>query len=219
MNGDCLSEFRQAIKDGKLEEAKDLYPQLRKYINIHKNEIFLDACDRGHLEVAKWLYSLDGKIDIHADNEIAFHQVCRRGYLEVAKWLYSLDPENTNLHSNYDYVFRISCYSGNLELAKWVYSIDPQNTDIHALRDDAFWLACTYSHLEVAKWLIKIGIEPPKSDRTIRYPFYIKHHYTIYSFYIQLKQSREKYNAFLHNQTYSNTYASNIISNIVKRYV
>ena len=46
-------------------------------------------CQNGHIEVAKWLYSLD-KIDIHAFEDDVFRYSCQNGHIEVGKWLCTL---------------------------------------------------------------------------------------------------------------------------------
>ncbi len=50
------------------------------------NDYFQCVCQNGHLEVAKWLYSLGG-VNIHASNDYAFIYSCGNGHLEVVKWL------------------------------------------------------------------------------------------------------------------------------------
>jgi hypothetical protein len=44
-----------------------------------------DVVLKSHLEVAKWLWSLNQNIDIHADNESAFRRSCYNDHFEVAK--------------------------------------------------------------------------------------------------------------------------------------
>ena len=89
---------------------------------------FYWSCTFGHLEVAKWLYSLD-YINIHL-----FHASvgCFR-HLIVVKWLYSLD---INIHSNKEYAFCWYCKNGNLEVAQWLYSLG--NINIHVNDDNIF---------------------------------------------------------------------------------
>jgi len=103
--------------------------------------------------VAKWLYGLDGKIDIHDDN--VFRNSCYYGHLELAKWLCGLDDakEKINIHVDNEYVFRTSCYHGHLDMAKWLYSLD-RKIDIHAYDEYVFYWTCWNGHLEVIEYLI-----------------------------------------------------------------
>lgn len=54
------------------------------------SECFRWSCIHGHLDVAKWLVSIDASIDIHKDNEYIFRWCCRWGYLNVIMWLCTL---------------------------------------------------------------------------------------------------------------------------------
>lgn len=44
----------------------------------------------GHIEIAKWIYSLNKKININTENE-TFKWACKNKQNELAKWLYSLN--------------------------------------------------------------------------------------------------------------------------------
>jgi len=63
------------------------------------------------------LYGLDGKVDIHANNECAFCCSCEHGYLNVAQWLYGLDGK-IDIHANNDYVFRVRWES--VDVTDWL---------------------------------------------------------------------------------------------------
>ena len=43
----------------------------------------------GHLELAKWIFSL-GNIDVHANNSDGFIWACVRKYTEVYKWMWEI---------------------------------------------------------------------------------------------------------------------------------
>lgn len=191
---------------GIIEAAIDYYSRHKDIINIHyKNDkAFYMSAGYGRLDVAMWLYSLDPKnTNIHANDDYAFRTSAGNGYIDMAKWLYSLDPKNTNIHANDDNAFRMVCQINNLEMAQWLYSLDPGNFNFNKIfkyRGD--WYLTNPRQTKLTKWLLQIGVVP-----------------NICSLYNQIQHSREKYHAFLHNQTYSNTYASSIIRNIVQRYL
>ena len=76
----------RVFKKNGLNGLKELY-QNKSFNNI--NDIFIWSCVNGHLEVAKWIYSLD-KVDIHANDDDAFRYSCEHGHLEVVEWLESI---------------------------------------------------------------------------------------------------------------------------------
>ena len=54
------------------------------------NEVFIDSCAYGYLEVVKYLLTspdLKEHADIHADNDEGFIWACVNGYLELVKYL------------------------------------------------------------------------------------------------------------------------------------
>jgi len=44
--------------------------------------------------VAKWLRGLDGKINIHANNNAVFSKIYLMRSLEIAEWMNELDDNN-----------------------------------------------------------------------------------------------------------------------------
>ena len=58
------------------------------------NEMFINACENGHLDVAKWLLQFNP--DVHTWNDYAFRSACENGHLDVAKWLLQFNP---NVHT------------------------------------------------------------------------------------------------------------------------
>lgn len=177
INKNLYNTFKSVCTRNKLEVAQWLYliattneilcyiplyyTLMKKIIltklDIHaENEvIFRDACCKGYLELAKWLYSL-GKVDINANDEEAFRFACTNGHLETAKWLFSLDK--VYIHMNDDEAFRMACSNGHLEIARWLFSLWSQSFSAHIRVDciKAFETACLNGYFEMAKWMHSI---------------------------------------------------------------
>jgi hypothetical protein len=66
-------EFIKYCEQGKLTNVQQIlenYPNIN--IKYDNERAFRTSCEYNHLEVAKWLWSLDQYIDIHVYNEYAF---------------------------------------------------------------------------------------------------------------------------------------------------
>jgi hypothetical protein len=142
-------QFTTACTSGNLEEAKQIYANHSKYIDIHDytDYPFCYCCEHGYLHIAQWLYSIDpGHINnIISSDEItrSFINSCKNGHLEVAQWLYYLmwmcsqgtekSITNKNIKEKIEDAFVMSCVSGsgNLTVPKWLYStyMHLQNTN------------------------------------------------------------------------------------------
>jgi hypothetical protein len=118
-------------------------------INILEDWAFVFACNFGHIEVAKWLYSLGG-ISISSINR-AFCYSCEDGKLEVAKWLFDLDKQ-INIHADNDYAFKMACMNGHINVSKWLYSLN-NKIDIHIDNDFAIKMSYKEGHIEMVQWL------------------------------------------------------------------
>jgi len=105
---------------------------------------FIIACDSGHIEEAKRIYSL-GELTL----DDAFYEACFNDCKEVSKWLYSLGDI-----SNLQCTFNVLCQLGHISIIKWMYSIGGIN--IHACDSIAFHYACIFNCLNVARFLHSI---------------------------------------------------------------
>lgn len=125
-----------------------------KDFNIHdkEDEAISLACQEGHLEMTKWLYSLGG--DIHIRNNWCFMISIGRNNIDMLKWIYSLG--NINIHNNDEYIFRLACGTGKLEIAKWIHSLNEINMNMYT--ELAFSSACMEGHLNICEWLYSFGL-------------------------------------------------------------
>lgn len=143
-------QFIQLCQIGNLDDIIHFYEN----ISIDNEFAFRYACSNGHFEIAKWIFSINPNLDIHAKDSYAFCYSCENGHFEIAKWLFSINP-NLNISAYREYAFRYACKNGKLEVVKWLLSIKP---DINiSIKDDyAFCYACENDHLEVAKWFTQL---------------------------------------------------------------
>lgn len=97
-------KFIRACEHGSLDYVKEVY-STGVDINCkdrHRNTVFLLACCRKNLDVAKWLLSVaDGKIDIEEKNGRGYTPfmvacIMEEDLLPAAKWLYSINPDCIN---------------------------------------------------------------------------------------------------------------------------
>lgn len=118
-------------------------------------KILYECCRNGNIVIAKWLFSLNEKINIEYDYDNAFRICCENGNLEFAKWLYTINNK-ININDQDDYAFRVCCEKGYLEFAKWLYTINDK-ININEYDDYAFRVCCGNGYLEIAKWLYTIN--------------------------------------------------------------
>lgn len=142
--------------NGLLDRAKDLYysnqVDLEK-MDKNRNEESLLAlvCEKGHQEMAEWLYSLNPDY-FKPHLNFSFAYSCGEGYFKLAKWLDSLD--GTFNSEYYDEAFGSACYGGHLEIAKWLYENDYTNfPESDPDSNMLFESVCRNDQLETAQWL------------------------------------------------------------------
>ncbi len=155
----CLEEIKIIVNDN---------PSLD--LRIKNDECFRNACGNGHIELAKWLYTIC-QPDIAANDNQSFRFACLKGHFEVAQWIYSLNPNITFKNDSYtNFLFGGVCFNGFTLIAKWLLEIIP-DIDVHFEDDLSFRHSCIQNHLETAKWLLEnfpdINIDAKKHESFI----------------------------------------------------
>ena len=97
------------------------------------NTIYNINCIKHSTKFVYTNFVLNGKIDIHADDEYAFSSSCSIGNIKTAKWLLSLKKEYGKLEGAY--APSISPHA-NLKISRWC------KINIHAVNEYAFRWSC-----------------------------------------------------------------------------
>ena len=126
--------------------------------DITMNQVFTDACAKGNIVIAKWLYKLgegggEGEFDIHTRDDEAFRCAYENGYLEVMKWLYSLGGFDIGMHG--DILIRQALLADKTGLIHCLYELD--ETAFCRRIHEWFAIACYRGYEPLAHWLYGTG--------------------------------------------------------------
>jgi len=175
-----INFFSKQCRYGNFEIVKliyDNYPEVIKY-----DWALIWACEKGYIEIAKWLLEkrLETLIQYPKDIwEFAFIWSCRYGKLDVLKWIYLINPDininadcGDNNDQDFDNVnmngFTYACIEGKLDVAKWLLEIDSEktlssidtfNTFVHLCKYKKYYNIHDDIHfdpLPILKWLLEI---------------------------------------------------------------
>ncbi len=169
--------FRALCINNKLDEAKSAWSNLKlneydKY--THMLTTFIKTCIAGHLDVAKWLYSLDevktelfepiansqymNIYDEYRLNDI-FSDICENNHIELAKWYYSVITEITGNILYIQCNILNACLNNKLELAEWLYSLSVSDSTHNYLYiskriyHNIFIDCCEANNIVSAQWI------------------------------------------------------------------
>ena len=108
-----------ACTNGHLEIAEELLNQWPHIdLKFNNNKIFKNICIRGQLSICQWLVTVT-TIDVHMENEYAFHKCFLNNHLEFCKWLY-ITYDNFSLNYN----LLITCNNQGMLTTKSRYVCD-----------------------------------------------------------------------------------------------
>lgn len=138
---------------------------------VNSDYSFRFACFNGHLELAKWLYSIRPNMNISNLDEDPFRIACQRGHLEVIKWLYQIKP-TIDISTGNEYAFHKACENGHLKVVMWLYETKP-TLNMTILNYEGFRRCCKNGHIELAKWFCQLNPNnyyvEIKDDKIIKY--------------------------------------------------
>lgn len=134
--------FSKSCQNGNLETVKWIYQVLNDKIRLDPSpEILFQAiCRQGHLEIVKFLFS-KFNIDIHHDNEQAFHNACRNDNIEIAKWLYEIslnEGKPIDIRANNDDVFKRCTVLNHQEICMWLATLCDSYHIIISKKDECY---------------------------------------------------------------------------------
>jgi len=128
---------------------------------------------QGHLEVAKWLFSVGAAEDVRTkdnDARTPMSVACQKGHLHVAKWLFLKDAGD-DIRTKDEIgtcPMDLACAGGHLDVAQWLFSVGPKEEMLQDCRaKDIYGLspltrACLQGQLDIAKWLVGAGLKLPQ---------------------------------------------------------
>jgi hypothetical protein len=78
--------------------------------------LFECMCIKNHIEIVKWLITLDIKCK---DYNLGFVSACTYDNRELVEYLYN---ENENCDLDFNHAFMVCCFVGNFDILKWLNS-------------------------------------------------------------------------------------------------
>ena len=123
------------------------------------------ACEKGELNVCKWIYNNGGSEKIFETNQDGITPMflaCMSGHLEVCQWLFDNGAMNDVTKASNDYDFTpmyVACLKGQLSICKWLFEVGASAdiTKVDSRGATPMFAACEEGHLSICKWLYERG--------------------------------------------------------------
>jgi hypothetical protein len=138
-NLSCEQEEYYIEKNNKACTHKYDYPDdpYASKLPTDVNKLFRECCQRGQLEIVKWLAKLmviENKI-----YECAFVDSCKNGELDVAKWLLDVS-ENVDVQTHYHRAFITSSGNKYLDVVEWLVDITKYHETKYVYINDNWYI-------------------------------------------------------------------------------
>lgn len=168
------------------ELTEELKLKFQHYSNYQLNNVFIQACEYGYLDVVKYLLTsteLTKHANIHAHDDAGFRWACENGHLDIVKYLLTSPEltEHADIHAYNDYGFRSACEYGHLDIVKYLLTSPElkEHADIHAKNNGGFQWACEPDHVHIIQYLLKFpgnGIDFQKTEYNLEWAISYKRH-------------------------------------------
>ena len=127
---------------------------------IDIQNIFIDACGNGQLDVIKYLLRYEN-INIHINNEKAFITACHGGNIDIVKYLINYCEkydEKINIHADYDKAFFLCCINNRIDVIEYLLKYCEKNNSIIDIKNrEIFSYTCASGSLSIIKLLLEYG--------------------------------------------------------------
>jgi ankyrin repeat protein len=145
------SKFVLFCANGHLDKIKNMIEN--EDIDIHYNNDagLCSACRGGHLDVVKYLISLN--ITIFENNNMAFIKACDGGHSNIIKYIESIDYDNKLNDQTYNLGFIHACLYDKIEIAD--YLIDKIKKSIYY--DNVYELLLEKKYYGLIEKIVKIN--------------------------------------------------------------
>jgi len=153
-----------------IKKIYSLDQQQDKSTIVLTNEMFINACEKGYYNLAKWLLEESRRskrpINIHAKSDKAIEKCIEHKRIRLVKWLIDLTVRGEcGPFDNLNLVFRDCCRHGMFSTAKLLIDLSTKkeidHININNLFDYAFRFSCANGYLDIAKWLLTLSQNPP----------------------------------------------------------
>ena len=143
-------------RDNNLQVAEFLIDKIQDN-NLIEN-VFIEACRIGNLQIAKMLLIKFPNINYHVNDERLFRRACSGGYLDLVQWLVE-NFTDIDYHSCNDDAFKNACLYKHLSIVKLLLNIFSENNyriNIEKLFGDNY-----SKSKKVPEWLKQNFLETP----------------------------------------------------------
>jgi ankyrin repeat protein len=136
---------------------------------------FFNACERGHLEIVKWMMK-DERVDVNKEDlglKTPFYVACEETYCEVVEWMIKDERVDiTKAKSDGKTPLHIACFTGKFKIVELMMKdnrVDVNKADNYGTTP--FYIVCQYELNRIADLMMKDDrVDVNKADSEGRTP-------------------------------------------------